>query len=94
MILKTAWEDLFKKQASGIDDCDFGEVQQILEEFIVTEGGIINKMRYCLPKNLLAGFDDHTLYFRIMKAESKRYRQDDIRVRKIAKKIESITNLF
>jgi hypothetical protein len=78
MILKTAWENLIKKQASGVDDCDFGEVQQIQEEFIVTEKGIINKKRYCLPRNLIAGFDGHTLYFRIMKAESKRYRQDYI----------------
>lgn len=78
MILKTAWEDLLKKQVSGIDDCDFGEVQQVEEEFIVTEKGIINKKRYCLPKNLIAGFDGYTLYFRIMKAESIRYRQFDI----------------
>ena len=86
MTLKTAWEDLLKKQVSGIDDCDFGEVQQVQEEFIVTEGGIINKKRYCLPKSLLAGFDGHTLYFRIIKAESKQYRQDDIKFR-ITKKL-------
>lgn len=87
MILKTAWEDLLNKQVSGIDDCDFGEVQQVQEEFIVTEKGIINKKRYCLPKNLIAGFDGHTLYFRIMRAESNRYRQDDLKLRKIAKKV-------
>ena len=74
MILKTAWDDLLKKQASGIDDFDLGEVQQVQEEFIITEKGIINKKRYCLPKNLIAGFDGHTLFFRIIKAESKRYR--------------------
>lgn len=87
MILKIVWEDLLKKQASGIDDCDFGEVQLVQEEFIVTEKCIINKKRYCLSKNLIAGFDGHTLYFRIMKAESKRYRQDDLKLRKIAKKL-------
>lgn len=87
MILKTAWEDLLKKQVSGIDDCEFGEVQQVQEEFIITEKGIINNKRYCLPKNLIAGFDGHTLYFRIMKRESNRYRHDDIKLRKIAKKL-------
>ena len=85
MIQKTAWENLFKKQASGIDDCDLGEVQEVQAEFIVTENGIINKKRYYIPKNLIAGFDGHTLFFRIMKAESKRYRQDDIKFRKIVK---------
>ena len=29
----------------GIDECDFGEIQQIQEEFIVTEKGIIIKKR-------------------------------------------------
>jgi hypothetical protein len=43
MNLKTAWEDLLKNQVSGIDDCEFGEVQQVQEEFIITEKGIINK---------------------------------------------------
>ena len=87
MILKTAWKDLLKKQVSGIDDCDFGEVQNVQEEFIVTEKGIINKKRYCIPKNLIAGFDGHKLYLRIMKAESNRYRQDDLKLQKIAKKL-------
>lgn len=86
MNLKTAWEDL-KKQVSGIDDCEFGEVQQVQEEFIIIEKGIINKNRYCLPKDLIAGFDGHTLYFRIRKEESNRYRQDDRKLRIIAKKL-------
>lgn len=93
MTLKTAWEDLLKKQASGIDDCEFGEVQQIQEEVIITEKGIINKKRYCLPKDLIAGFDGHTLYFRIMKVESNRYRHD-YKTPKNCKKVESIKNLF
>jgi len=87
MILNTAWDNLLKKKASGVDDCDLGEVEEVQEEFIVTEKGIINKKRYCLPKNLIAGFDGHTLYFRIMKAESKRYRQAEIKLRKIASKL-------
>jgi len=87
MILNTAWDDLLKKTASGVDDSDLGEVEEIQDEFIVTEKGIINKKRYYLPKILIAGFDGHTVYFRIMKAESKRYCQADIKLRKIAKKL-------
>lgn len=79
MSLDTAWSDILKKEATGIDDCDLGEVQQIGTDFIVTEKGIINKKRYCIPKNLIAGFNGHTLYFRIMKADSKRFRQDDLK---------------
>jgi len=87
MILNTAWDDFLKKKARGVDDCDLGEVQQVEEEFIVTEKGIINKKKYYLPKILIAGFDGNTLYFRIMKAESKRYRRADIKFRKIARKL-------
>jgi hypothetical protein len=86
MFLKTAWEDLLKKQVSGIDDCDFGDSAGPGRIYCYRKG-IINKKRYCLSKNLIAGFDGHTLYFRIMKAELNRYRQDDIKLRKIAKKL-------
>lgn len=79
MSLDTAWNDILKKEATGIDDCDSGEIQQIQAEIIVTENGIINKKRYCIPKNLIAGFDGYTLYFRIMKAESKRYLREDLK---------------
>lgn len=79
MSLDTAWSDILKKEATGIDDCDLGVVQQIGTDFIVTERGIINKKRYCIPKNLIAGFDGHTLYFKIIKEESKRFRRDDLK---------------
>jgi len=59
MILNTAWSDLLRKKASGIDECDLGEVRDVLEEFIVTEKGIINKKKYFIPKNLIAGFYGH-----------------------------------
>jgi hypothetical protein len=48
----TAWDTVLKKEASGIDDCDLGEVRQVEQELIVTEKGIINKKRYRIPKNL------------------------------------------
>ena len=79
MNLDTAWSDILKREATGIDDCDLGEVQQIGTDYIVTEKSIINKKRYCIPKNLIAGFDGHTLYIRIMKAESKRFRRDNLK---------------
>ena len=72
VILDTVWDALPYKKASGVDDCDLGVVEEVQNEFIVTVNGIISKKMYYLPKILIAGFDGHTLYFRIMKAESKR----------------------
>lgn len=95
MSLDTAWSDILKKEPTGIDDCDLGEVQQIGTDFIVTEKSIINKKRYCIPKNLIAGFDGHTFYFRIMKAESKRFRRDNLKhTEKSLKSSHSIVNLL
>jgi hypothetical protein len=73
----TAWDEVLKKEASGVDNCDLDNVQQVEREFIVTEKGVIHKKRYRIPKNHIAGFDGNTLYFRIMKAEAKRFRLAD-----------------
>ncbi len=75
MSQNTVWDELLKKEANGIDDnCDLGEVQKVEADVIVTEKGIINKEKYRIPKNLIAGFDGRTLYFGIRKTETKRFR--------------------
>jgi len=71
MILNTAWSDLLRKKASGIDDCDLGEIQKVEADYIVTVKGIINKLKFRIPKHLIAGFDGRTLYFGITKAQAK-----------------------
>lgn len=37
------WGDVLKKEAIGIDKCDLGKVQQIKDDTIITEKGVINK---------------------------------------------------
>lgn len=68
------WENVLKKEAFGIDECDLGKVQQIKDETIITEKGVINKKRYFLPKKLIDKFHGSILYFKIMKAEAKQFR--------------------
>jgi predicted membrane protein len=70
------WEDLLNKEAIGIDKCDLGKVQQIKDDTIITEKGIINKKRYFLPKKLIDKFNGNILYFKIMKAEAKQFRHN------------------
>ena len=68
------WNEILKKEANGIDDnCDLGEIQKVEADYIVTVKGIINKLKYHIPKHLIAGFDGRTLYFGITKAQTKRY---------------------
>ena len=70
-------EDIVKKEARGLgDDTDFGEVQEILGEYIITQKGTVGKERYYIPKNLVARFDGDTVYFNITKEEAKQYKRD------------------
>jgi hypothetical protein len=70
------WLKMLKKVAFGIDNYDLGKVQQVGTDIIVTDKGIVNKKRYFIPKNFIAGFDGHTIYFKVTKADEKRFRLD------------------
>jgi hypothetical protein len=67
------WDEVIKKKSCGIDGCDLGKVLKVTNYAVVTEKGFDKKRSY-LPKNLVEGFNGHTLQFRIMKAELKQYR--------------------
>jgi hypothetical protein len=70
-------EDIIKKEARGLgDDSDFGEVQEILGEHVITQKGNVAKDRFYIPKNLVERFDGNTLYFKITKDEAKEYKRD------------------
>ena len=70
-------EEIIKKEARGLgDDTDFGEVQEILGEYIITQKGNVAKDRFYIPKNLVERFDGNTLYFKITKEEAKEYKRD------------------
>ena len=47
------WDEVVKKEARGIDDADFGEVQLTMGDTVITEKGITDKKRFYLPKNLV-----------------------------------------
>lgn len=70
-------EDITKKEARGLgDDTDFGEVQEILGEFIISQKGTVDKERYYIPKSLVERFDGETVYFKVTKEEAKQYKRD------------------
>ena len=47
------WDEVIKKEAMGINDADFGEVQLTIGDTVITEKGITDKKRFYLPKGLL-----------------------------------------
>lgn len=72
------WQEVLNKRAVGIDKCDLGKVEQINDDIIITKKGLINKNRFLMPMKLVDRFDGNILYFKIMKAEAKQFRQNDL----------------
>ena len=71
-------EDIIKKEARGLgDDADFGEVQEVGVEYIVTQQGILDKDKYYIPKHLVERFEDGIVYFRVTKEEAKQYKEHE-----------------
>ncbi len=73
--LNVNWDDVLKKEARGLDDADLGEVQEVSEDYVVTEKGIADKTRYLIPKRLVSEFDGHNLIFNISELDSLKYKQ-------------------
>ena len=65
------WSQVLKKEARGKDDDDFGEVQEIRQENVITKVGLIDKVTYSIPKSFVDTFDGHTLRFKLTKEEAE-----------------------
>ena len=66
------WKDIIKKEARGYEKGDdLGEVQEIGQEFVVTERGRVKKNKFYLPKVLVAGYDGEVLWFNITEQEAE-----------------------
>jgi hypothetical protein len=70
------WDVVIKKEARGIDNCDLGEIQEVERDAIITQRGILCKDKFYLPKNVIDGFDGHSMQFRVMKDEPQKYRYE------------------
>ncbi|MFL6363432.1 MAG: hypothetical protein ACJ709_08340 [Nitrososphaeraceae archaeon] len=46
------WNEVVKKEARGIDDADFGEVQLTIEDTVITEKGVTDKKDFTCQKAL------------------------------------------
>ena len=69
-------QEIIKKKARGLGIADFGEVQQVTGEFIVTEKGTVDKDIFYNPKILVDHFDGSTVFFTVTEEEAKQYKRD------------------
>src|SRR5919107_999886 len=71
------WDDVIKKEARGLDDADLGEVQEVNNDYVITQKGIVSKDKYYLPRNLVSRFDDNKLWFNVAKDETDTYKNNE-----------------
>ena len=70
---KINWNDIMKKEARGIDDLDLGEVQEVSEDKVIVQRGIIEKDIFHLSKSRIKSYDGQVLRFNISESELKSY---------------------
>lgn len=72
-----AWSDVIKKEARGaVDDSDFGEVQEIGDNYVLTQKGTISKKKFFIPKYLVQGYDGDTLWFNASEDDLEGWHRD------------------
>jgi uncharacterized protein (TIGR02271 family) len=65
------WDNVIKKEARGADDYDLGEVQEVTDNHILTQKGIMEKKWFQIPKHLAQGFDGNKLILNIIESDAK-----------------------
>lgn len=66
----TAWTEMVKKEARGLNDFNLGEVNEVGSNFIVTKKGTLSSKYYYLPKYLVKGYDGHNLWFNVTETQA------------------------
>jgi len=70
------WNDVIKKEARGINDADFGEVQELTTEFVITQRGLIDVEVFGIPKERVESYDGSLLRFNVTEDEAfSKYRE-------------------
>ena len=70
------WGDVIKKEARGINDEDFGEVQDIQGNYVLVQKGIIDKEKFYIPKDQAESYDGDVLRFKISKEDLDQYQHE------------------
>ena len=70
------WNDVIKKEARGLNDEDFGEIQDIQGNYVLVQKGIIDKEKFYIPKDEAESYDGDVLRFRISKEDLDQYQHE------------------
>lgn len=70
------WDEVIGKNARGIDDYGLGEIQEVQDNVVITQKGIIDKDKFYFTKRLVDRFDGLYLWFNVTEAEAQEFRAD------------------
>ncbi len=70
------WKDVIKKKVRGINDEDFGEVQEVKDNYVLVQKGIINKKKFYIPKDQAESYDGDVLKFKFSEQELSKYQDE------------------
>src|ERR671933_102476 len=65
------WSDVIKKEARGSNDEDLGEVQEVGDNYVLVQKGMINKDKFYIPKDKVESYDGDVLRFGISGEDAK-----------------------
>jgi uncharacterized protein (TIGR02271 family) len=65
------WSDVIKKEARGRNDEDLGEVQEVVDNYILVQRGMINKDKFYIPRDMVESYDGDVLRFSISEEDAK-----------------------
>ena len=70
------WNDVIKKEARGTNDEDLGEVQEVKDNYVLVQRGIIDKEKFYIPKDQAESFDGDVLKFKFSEQELSKYQDE------------------
>jgi uncharacterized protein (TIGR02271 family) len=62
---------MIKKEARGSNNEDLGEIQEVGENYVLVQRGLINKDKFYIPKDMVESYDGDVLRFNISEEEAK-----------------------
>jgi uncharacterized protein (TIGR02271 family) len=65
------WNHVTKKEARGSNDEDLGEVQEVDQNYVLVQRGMVNKKKFYIPRDLAESYDGTLLRFRISEEDAK-----------------------
>ncbi len=65
------WDEVIKKEARGTNNDSLGEVQEVTQDYILVQKGIISKEKLYIPRDFVLGYNGTILLFSISAEEAK-----------------------